>query len=77
MKGERGYTLVEALIAIAITGFLVTVIGMAVQNTETARKRQQESAASLPGGKPGSPRPKPGKSSAAQAIRDTTASGTQ
>jgi type II secretory pathway pseudopilin PulG len=31
MKGERGYTLVEALIAIAITGFLVTVLGMVVQ----------------------------------------------
>ena len=31
MKGERGYTLVETLIAIAITGVIVTVLGMAVQ----------------------------------------------
>jgi len=35
MKGERGYTLVETLIAIAITGFLVTVLGLAVQKVVT------------------------------------------
>jgi type II secretory pathway pseudopilin PulG len=39
MKGERGYTLVEALIAIAITGFLVTVISMAVQQIVTVPER--------------------------------------
>lgn len=31
MKGQQGYTLVEALIAIAITGFIVTIIGMTIQ----------------------------------------------
>jgi len=35
MKGERGYTLVETLIAIAITGFIVTVLGLAVQQIVT------------------------------------------
>lgn len=39
MKGERGYTLVEALIAIAITGFLVTVLGLAVQQVVTVPER--------------------------------------
>ncbi len=39
MKGERGYTLVEALIAIAITGFLVTVLGMVVQLMVTVPER--------------------------------------
>jgi prepilin-type N-terminal cleavage/methylation domain-containing protein len=31
MKGERGYTLVETLLAIAITGFIATVLGLTVQ----------------------------------------------
>ena len=35
MKGERGYTLVETLIAIAITGFIVTVLGLSVQQIVT------------------------------------------
>jgi type II secretory pathway pseudopilin PulG len=39
MKGERGYTLVEALIAIAITGFIVTVLGMVVQQMCTVPER--------------------------------------
>ena len=39
MKGERGYTLVEALIAIAITGFIVTTIGMVVQQVVTVPER--------------------------------------
>lgn len=39
MRGERGYTLVEALIAIAITGFLVTVLGLAVQQVVTVPER--------------------------------------
>jgi type II secretory pathway pseudopilin PulG len=39
MRGERGYTLVEALIAIAITGFLVTILGMVVQQLVTVPER--------------------------------------
>jgi Tfp pilus assembly major pilin PilA len=39
MKGERGYTLVEALIALAITGFIITVIGMVVQQVVTVPER--------------------------------------
>ncbi|OGO20288.1 MAG: hypothetical protein A2Z15_09445 [Chloroflexi bacterium RBG_16_50_11] len=39
MKGERGYTLIEALIAIAITGFIVTVLGMVVQQMVTVPER--------------------------------------
>ena len=45
MKGERGYTLVEALIAIAITGFLVTVISMAVQQIVTVPERGDDQRA--------------------------------
>jgi type II secretory pathway pseudopilin PulG len=39
MKKERGYVLVELLLAIAITGFLVTVIGMVVQQMVTVPER--------------------------------------
>ena len=39
MKGEKGYTLIEALIAIAITGFIVTMISMALQQIVTVPER--------------------------------------
>ncbi len=39
MKKERGYTLVEMMIAIAITGFLITALGMVVQQTVTVPER--------------------------------------
>ena len=35
MKGERGHTLVELLIALAITGVMTTAVGMVVQQTVT------------------------------------------
>jgi len=39
MKRERGYTLIEALIALALTGFIVTVLGMVVQQMVTVPER--------------------------------------
>ncbi|MBN1160781.1 MAG: prepilin-type N-terminal cleavage/methylation domain-containing protein [Dehalococcoidales bacterium] len=39
MKGERGYTLVEGLIAIAITGFLVTALSIVVQQMVVVPER--------------------------------------
>ena len=39
MKGERGYTLLEAIIAIAITGFLVTALSMVVHQMVTVPER--------------------------------------
>jgi prepilin-type N-terminal cleavage/methylation domain-containing protein len=46
MKKELGYTLVELMIAIAITGFLATTLGLVVQETTSVPERggQQVSA---------------------------------
>jgi prepilin-type N-terminal cleavage/methylation domain-containing protein len=47
MKGERGYTLVETLIAIAITGFIVTVLGLSVQQVVTVPEQGDDQVAAL------------------------------
>jgi prepilin-type N-terminal cleavage/methylation domain-containing protein len=39
MKVERGYTLVELIMAIAITGFLTATLGLVVQQTVTVPER--------------------------------------
>ena len=35
MKAERGFTLVETMVALVITGFIVTVLGLSVQQIVT------------------------------------------
>lgn len=47
MKLEHGYTLVEAMIAIAITGFLVTAIGMVVQLMTSVPERGSDQVNAL------------------------------
>ncbi len=39
MKGERGYSMVEALIALGIAGFIVTAIALAMQQIVTVPER--------------------------------------
>lgn len=39
MKGEQGYTLVETLMAIVVTGIIVGILGMAVQQMVTVPER--------------------------------------
>jgi type II secretory pathway pseudopilin PulG len=47
MKRERGYTLLEAAVAIAITGFLVTVLSLAVQQVITVPERAGEQVSAI------------------------------
>jgi prepilin-type N-terminal cleavage/methylation domain-containing protein len=47
MKGERGFTLVEMLIALAITGCLVAALGMAVQQVFAVPERGNDQVAAL------------------------------
>ncbi len=47
MKGERGFTLVEMLIATAITGFLVAALGLAVQQVFAVPERGNDQVAAL------------------------------
>jgi type II secretory pathway pseudopilin PulG len=47
MKGERGYSMVEALIAIAMTGFIVTMIALAMQQIVTVPERSDDQVDAL------------------------------
>jgi prepilin-type N-terminal cleavage/methylation domain-containing protein len=47
MKGERGYTLVELMIAIAIAGFVTVVLGLVVQQTVTVPERGSDQVNAL------------------------------
>ena len=47
MKEERGYTLVELLIALAITGIMMTTLGMVVQQTVEVPERGDAQVSAL------------------------------
>jgi prepilin-type N-terminal cleavage/methylation domain-containing protein len=47
MKGERGYTLVELMIALAITGIMMTTLGMVVHQTVTLPEQGDEQVNAL------------------------------
>jgi type II secretory pathway pseudopilin PulG len=47
MKAEKGFTLVEAAIAIAITGFLVTILGLIAQQIVTVPEKSGDQVNAL------------------------------
>ncbi len=47
MKGERGFTLIEAVLAIALMGFLVATLGMVVQQIVTTPERANDQVDAL------------------------------
>ena len=47
MNGEKGYTLVELMIALAITGLITAVLGLAVQQIFTVPERNNTKIAAM------------------------------
>jgi prepilin-type N-terminal cleavage/methylation domain-containing protein len=47
MRGERGYTLVEMLVATAVFGFIATVLGLVVQQVATVPERSGDQVEAL------------------------------
>jgi prepilin-type N-terminal cleavage/methylation domain-containing protein len=47
MKNERGYTLVELLVALAITSIMVITVGMVVHETVTVPEKGNEQVSAL------------------------------
>jgi len=47
MRGERGYTLVELIVTVAVTGLLTTALGLVVQQTVTVPERGNDQVSAL------------------------------
>jgi len=47
MKGERGYSLLEILIATAITGFLITALGLGIRQVLAVPERGNDQVTAL------------------------------
>ena len=47
IKGERGFTLVEFLIVIAITGFITSALGVAIYHSVTVPERGNDKLMAL------------------------------
>lgn len=47
MNGQKGYTLVELMIALAVTGVIATVLGLAVQQIVTVPEQNNDKIAAV------------------------------